>query len=111
MKGGETMKKPRLFQLNGQEVVIAMSKEEAQRWYNEEYGAFIDEWEAEPVRSYQKKHWWIFVSDTELRKILEKFGTVKVGIYMDEPAAWLSYAQSLELYEYDGPTIFSSTEW
>ena len=69
------------------------------------------ETEAPEVGSYQENHWWIYRGQKELEEIVNQVGPVKVGLFSGQLAVWLTFAQSMELYDYHGPIIFSSTEW
>ena len=103
----------KLFQMNEYDVVVARNQDEAIQWYQQEYDN-LDEDEIEEVqevKSYQKKHWWIITDWNHLWGIIEKYGEMKISLFNGELAVFISYKNSLELYKYSVPEIFSSTEW
>lgn len=100
----------KLFQMNEYDVVIARSKEEAEDWYEKEY-VFDDYEGAEEVKSYKKKHWWIIRDMNHLSDIINKFGKMEVGDFAGGIAVFISYENSMKLYDSSVPEVFSSTEW
>lgn len=99
----------KLFEMNEVDVVIARSKKEAEDWYRGEYDGENDEG-AEEVKSYKKRHWWIIRDMNHLRDIINKFGKMEVGNFAGDIAVFISYENSMKLYDSSVPEIFSSTE-
>jgi len=102
--------KPKLYRVNDCDVVIATSKKRAEDWYANESGCDALEVEAVGVR-YGTKHWWIMRNEEQIREVIRHCGPVKIGFFNGDLAVFISYKQSMEMFTYNGPEIFSSSEW